>query len=99
MSEDKKVKRPYIPTDAQVIREFIAEADIFEANYEGRMTEGVRGNIEVRRALASRLEYVRNQRADAVQEAAQQVAAAIAKAGESLAQRLKVVDLGNKTEK
>jgi regulator of protease activity HflC (stomatin/prohibitin superfamily) len=79
MTEDQP-KRVQIPTDAQVVREFIAEAEAFREKAEDRAnpddTVGLRaqGNADAREALASRLEYVKAQRESLAREAAERIA-------------------------
>lgn len=93
MGEDK-TKRVSIPTDAQVVRDFIAEAEAFRASVEaGGMStaEAYRkeGNADAREALAARLQYVKNQRAEMVAEAAEKVAEGFAEMGRKVSESLK----------
>lgn len=76
---DERGKRVSIPTDTQVVREFIAEAEAFRAAADSEDTglaEGFckRGNADAREALAARLEYVKAQREALVKEAAERIA-------------------------
>ena len=92
MGEDK-TKRAHIPTDAQVVREFIAEAEAFNTAADNALNEAESfmkaGNAEARLALASRLEYVKNQRAELVAEAAEKVAEGFAEMGRKISSSLK----------
>lgn len=80
MTDDSQPKRVQIPTDAQVVREFIAEAEAFRSKMEtGTSTATVNygrweGNTDARLALAARLEYVKAQREALVKEAADKIA-------------------------
>lgn len=85
MSDEKT--RVQIPTDAQVVRDFIAESPAFDANpLKSSEAEYWRqtGNREAREALAARLGYVKVQRAELVREAADKLAAAFADAGRKI---------------
>ena len=104
---DEQVKRVKIPTDAQVVREFIAEAEAFRVNAEDRdaMTDAAgravaQGNLDARLALASRLEYVKAQRAALTAEAADQIAEKFAEAGRKIAASVKTFTdkMNDKTE-
>jgi 16S rRNA G1207 methylase RsmC len=82
MTDDNQPKRVQIPTDAQVVREFIAEAEAFRTKANPDATKRIeydlvlvaRGNADAREALASRLEYVKAQREALVKEAADKIA-------------------------
>lgn len=94
MGEDK-TKRAHIPTDAQVVREFIAEAEAFRNKAEDRANPNdstgmlAQGNADAREALASRLQYVKEQRAEMVAEAAEKVAEGFAEMGRKISSSLK----------
>lgn len=90
MGED--TKRVTIPTDAQVVRDFIAEAEAFRKT-AGDENDAERyrkeGNADARDALAARLQYVKNQRAEMVAEAAEKISAGFAEAGRKISETLK----------
>ena len=102
---DEQGKRVAIPTDAQVVREFIAEAEAFrdKANDLHAMTgsgERIRaqGNLDARLALASRLEYVKAQREALVKEAAEKIAESFTEGLRRFADNLSKAVNGTKTD-
>src|SRR5688572_2149142 len=103
---DEQGKRVSIPTDAQVVREFIAEAEAFRAKIESdddRDAEGNdfniwQGNMDARLALASRLEYVKAQREALVKEAAEKIAESFTEGLRRFADNLSKVVNGTKTD-
>lgn len=103
---DDQPKRVQIPTDAQVVREFIAEAEAFRTKANPDATKRIeydlvlvaRGNADAREALASRLEYVKAQREALAKEAADKIAESFTEGLRKIADALTGALNGTKTD-
>lgn len=85
--------RARIPTNTQVIQEFIAEAEHFQAAAMTEQDERValmqQGNADARKALADRLAYVQAQRAADAANAASELAEALENLGKKWGQLIR----------